>query len=128
MPYKDREQQREYQRIWVQKRREMFFSGETCKECGADEGLHIHHRDPSKKASHRIWSWSEARIVEELNKCDFLCEECHIEHHAREMRYTEDQIQHGTTSTYAYRKCRCDECRSAKAAYDKEYRARNKVR
>src|SRR5207253_4123712 len=39
--------------------------------------LQFHHRTPAEKLSHRIWSWSEARIRAELAKCVLLCAVCH---------------------------------------------------
>lgn len=61
-----------------------------CSECGYNKSpyaLQFNHRDPSdktiiksnpRKAYHPRWSMS--RILEELEKCDLLCANCHAEH------------------------------------------------
>jgi hypothetical protein len=73
VPYKDPEQQREYQRQWVAARRAAWFEGKACELCGSTEGLQLDHRDPATKVSHRIWAWSKARREAELVKCRVLC-------------------------------------------------------
>lgn len=71
------DRKREYQREWIAARRAAWFSGRTCRDCDAVDGLELHHNDPSVKVSHRIWSWSWARIEAETAKCATLCESCH---------------------------------------------------
>lgn len=78
MPYKDPKKQLEYQRKWMQKRRQEFFANKSCKNCGSVKDLQLHHRDPSKKEGHQIWSWSEKRRLRELEKCDVVCKSCHL--------------------------------------------------
>jgi len=84
MPYKDPQQQREYERAWVAERRAAWFAGKICDWCGSTEDLQLDHRDPKKKVSHRIWSWSKARRVAELAKCRPLCRPCHAKKSASE--------------------------------------------
>lgn len=85
MPYKDKQVQGEYQRKWAAKRRAVVFEGKVCTACGHDGSEHrleLHHRDPKAKESHRIWTWSWARIWDEVAKCDILCSACHaLVHH-----------------------------------------------
>jgi hypothetical protein len=83
MPYKDKEKQLEYQRKWMQKRRQEFFTSKSCKICESVKDLQLHHRDPNKKEGHQIWSWSEKRRLAELEKCDVLCKNCHVEIHRK---------------------------------------------
>lgn len=120
MPYKDKDKQREYQAEWCSKRRDDFFKDKECKRCGSKEKLELHHRDPSLKLSHRIWSWSWERIKAEADKCDILCSSCHDKHHAEERRRA---MRHGTTGMYRFG-CRCAECRGASARYKAEWRAK----
>lgn len=116
MPMATREEQREYQRRWVARRRAEFFADKSCERCGATDDLHIHHRDPKQKVHHAIWSWRDVRRLAELAKCEVLCRPCHQAHHAliRE--------RHGTTSRYKHG-CRCELCRWAKAQSQERYRA-----
>ena len=58
----------------------------ACVRCGFDNpcALEFHHRDPAQKAfkiSEKAWSYSWERVLEEVEKCDVLCSNCHrIEH------------------------------------------------
>ena len=56
----------------------------SCKNCGFNnhpEALDFHHRDPSKKSRTLANSlgvgWGKKRILEEIDKCDVLCANCH---------------------------------------------------
>ena len=114
MPYKDKKQQREYQRNWMRRRRAKYLDGKSCKWCFSTEKPNIHHLDSSTKVSHAIWSWKEERILEELSKCIFLCEKCHVDYHAEEWR------SHGI-SRYG-KGCRCLVCKEAKSQNNRRYR------
>jgi len=82
MPYSDPEQQREYQREFMRRRREEWLSENgPCSRCGGSLHLEIDHIDESGKVSHRVWSWSLARREKELAKCQVLCRRCHKEKH-----------------------------------------------
>jgi hypothetical protein len=78
MPYADPARQREFQARWIAQRRAEWFAGKTCSDCGTPDDLHLDHRDPKLKVSHRIWSWSRARREVELAKCVARCEPCHL--------------------------------------------------
>lgn len=109
MPFKDLDQQREYARNWIRKRRDSWFNGKSCVHCGATEQLELDHIDPLIKVSHTVWSWSEAKRNEELTKCQPLCNSCH------KIKTREQSIApHGVVSRYENRGCRCEECKLAK--------------
>ena len=120
MPYKDKKVQLEYQRKWMQDRRAKFFSGKKCLKCSATENLELHHRDPSQKESHSIWSWSIAKRAIEIKKCDVLCHRCHKEEHR-------PLLIHGTLQMYKRGACRCDLCRGANAAHKRMERSKEKA-
>lgn len=112
MPYADRDQQRRFQREWARRRRAAFFEAKSCEWCGATGDLHLHHRDRSKKVSHKIWSWAPARLAAEASKCLILCESCHKRAHADERRITAElRNPHGTVNRYKMG-CRCEDCRA----------------
>lgn len=116
MPYKDPAQQREFARQWAAARRAKYTAGMRCVDCGTTQFLEMDHRIPAEKESHRIWTWSERRLLAELAKCDPRCHDCHVKRHLAE------RPAHGETG---YRKgCRCDECRDAKRASAARYHAR----
>lgn len=121
MPYKDPDRQRQAQREWCARRRAEYFAGKACVECGATEDLHLHHRNPGEKVHHAIWSWREERRLDEIAKCDVLCQPCHERHHAAQRE------QHGTVSRYG-KGCRCGLCRWAKQQESARYRARRRLR
>ena len=73
-----KEEQREYQRKWIAKRRADFFADKICVRCGNDETLELDHIDPAQKVSHNVWSWSAARRDQEISKCQVLCHDCHL--------------------------------------------------
>lgn len=111
MTYKNKEQQREYQRQWMAKRRENWFAENgPCVICSSWEELELDHIDPELKETHKIWSWSKERREEELAKCQPLCVGCH----AAKTR-SENLSGHGTGTSYQ-RGCRCAECRAYKSA------------
>jgi len=80
------EQNRGYQRAYYHRRRAAFFADKACERCGSTEKLELHHRDPSQKESHAIWTWSAERRDPEIAKCEVLCQTCHIEHHRESKR------------------------------------------
>lgn len=70
----------------------------------------MHHKDPTKKVSHRIWSWSKQRRELELKKCVVLCGECH-----KEATRLQRLSPHGTDTRYRSETapCRCVRCTEA---------------
>ena len=70
MPFKNPAKKLEYQREWYAARRVKGVAhlGGKCAQCGTTDDLEIDHIDPATKVSHRIFSWSWARIESELAK------------------------------------------------------------
>lgn len=127
MPYADASAQREYQRRWMTQRRAAFFHGKTCEWCQSKGPLELHHRDPSKKESHSIWSWGEKRRLTEIAKCIVLCVGCHRRAHS-EVRKLESELRnpHGTVRRY-WNGCRCEPCRESHRAYNREHPPKRKA-
>ena len=116
MPYKDKTKRREYQKLWVRKRRLEFFGGKHCKECGSTNKLQLHHKNPKEKIAHHIWSWSKERRDKEIAKCIVLCQKCHLKlHNPRTTKHGTTMYSHG---------CKCKKCKKACADYRREYRRR----
>lgn len=63
----------------MNRRRDEWFEGRVCVDCGTSDDLQLDHEDPKQKVSHRIWSWSAARRAVELAKCVARCRPCHLE-------------------------------------------------
>lgn len=121
MPYVMPEVQRAYRRNWLAERRQRFFEGKVCVQCGSADRLQLDHIDPAEKVSHKVWSWAKERRDAELAKCQVLCGACHIEKHGR-LRMP----GHGTDSRYRHgtMPCKCDACRAAHAAARQRLRIR----
>lgn len=120
MPFKNPEDAKVWFRERMRRNRAEFFKDKCCAKCGSRRGMELDHRNPSKKVSHRIWSWSRTRREAELKKCQVLCAEHHKEKTSAERSVP---IQHGTWQGYA-RYCRCNACTAAHADYQREYRER----
>jgi hypothetical protein len=66
-----------------------FKKGLKCIRCGFDNSfaLDFHHRDPNEKymnVSQMVNNYSKDVILNEIEKCDVLCANCHaIEHRTR---------------------------------------------
>lgn len=114
MPYADKAKQLKYQREWVARRRAKYLDGKACTRCGGLEDLMYHHRDPTVKEDHRIWSWAKVRLEAELKKCIVLCRTCH--------GFVHRTCQHGTRNMYSYHGCRCPACTEAATAYHRRRR------
>lgn len=119
MPLATALEQRAYQRGWIAGRRSAFFEGKTCAWCESTDRLELHHRDPSQKVAHAIWSWSAGRRAAEIAKCIVLCGPCHKRAHA-DVRRLEAELRnpHGTYLRYKL-DCRCDPCRAANRDYQR---------
>jgi hypothetical protein len=72
-----KEYQKNYQRNWLRKRREDFFSNKSCVLCGSTAHLELDHINPEEKITHNVWSRNEKFRNEELSKCQVLCKSCH---------------------------------------------------
>lgn len=120
MPYKNKIQQKKYQELWylrnkknhiervrlnekrttleVRKRLKAYLLDHPCVDCGESDWivLEFDHCRGNKKLAiasmiHRNYSWKV--ILEEINKCDVRCANCHRRKTAREgnhYRYSED--------------------------------------
>lgn len=75
----------------IKRKRELVEeSGGECASCGYDncmQALSFHHRDPNKKefnvtGSLTTRSWES--LIDEVEKCDLLCANCHREEHCVE--------------------------------------------
>jgi len=76
-------QSRDNHREEIQRTIIEYLSGKKCERCGFDNilALEFHHRDRGLKAFNVSTSvrtqYSIKKIVEEINKCEVLCSNCH---------------------------------------------------
>jgi transposase len=76
---------------WATKRRELkqklvTYKGGKCIECGYSKclaAMEFHHRDPSLKDFNiaTISSINFEKVKKEADKCDLMCNRCHVELH-----------------------------------------------
>lgn len=112
-----KEEKREYQRQWLAARRlkGIQYLGGKCSKCESVEELEFDHIDPTTKElfgntrSIKL-SYSWARVIEELDKCQLLCKTCHY----GKTREQFVKFVHGTDTMYENHGCRCDECKAYK--------------
>jgi len=123
MPYKDKKKQREYQRVWKDARRKKWLAENgPCVKCGSWRELEVDHIDPKTKTMHRLWTYSEARRIAELAKCQILCRSCHKKKTFVDFGWG----KHGATR---YRcGCRCDICRAAHAARVRKWKRAQRLK
>ena len=123
-----REYMREYMKERYQQRREQAVEvlGGACAKCGSTEDMEVDHIDPAKKEMDfaRMTMVSEERFLEELKKCQLLCDRCHNTKTAKSRGFKMARGTHGTLSSYRY--CKCDECKEAKRKHNREYRLKRK--
>ena len=108
-----------YMKQRYHKRREQAVKtlGGKCVRCGSTDDLQVDHIDRVKKTMKfaRMTGVSESKFLEELARCQLLCQECHttktVEEDLGRKRRT-----HGTVAMYQHGKCRCGACKKAKAA------------
>lgn len=74
----------------------VIYKGGSCVRCGYNKcygSLHFHHRDPATKR----FDWPQLKcqrwstVLEELDKCDLLCANCHGEEH-QDQKLAEDAL------------------------------------
>jgi hypothetical protein len=110
----------DYQLNWMKKRREKYLAKMgSCYFCDSFDDLEIHHIDPQEKDTHRIWSLSDEKIRQELEKCVAICNTCHTRYHALQLM---KPYVHGKCHTYNKYGCRCNDCVQARSEYNREYR------
>lgn len=71
----------------------VLLKGSKCQRCGYDkclEALEFHHRNPKDKkfalSREYLWKTSWDKILEEVDKCDLMCANCHRETHSKKLK------------------------------------------
>lgn len=120
-----------YMRDWSKKRRKerkekaLNFLGNKCIKCGSIEKLEFDHKDRKTKRTNftEMLHYSEKAFWEELNKCQLLCHNCHVDKSRNDGSWQKIKpIKHGTLYGYINRKCRCKLCKLRKRNYEKTRR------
>lgn len=103
--------------------RALEYLGGVCVRCGYDRNLHFDHIDPSTKLFNVASRFQRAftSIIPEIEKCQLLCQDCHIIKTRENKEYSKKEVPHGGGRS-GKRHCQCELCREAKSHF---YRVRN---
>jgi hypothetical protein len=84
--------QAQKKRAFLRKKYYVQLLGGSCNICGYKinySGLCFHHKEPDKKSfsldARTLSNTTEDKILEEINKCQLLCLNCHAEIHNPEL-------------------------------------------
>ena len=96
------------------------FLGGKCAICGGGKPFQVDHKDRASKkyTIGRGWHKKWGELVKELQKCQLLCEKCHIKKSVEERGQRLAKMTHGTLSSYRY--CKCDICKKANSDYHRQ--------
>ena len=110
--WNDKNFRRAYNKNYYYKRRQKLYDylGGRCVVCGSVEELEFDHIDPNQKAYDIGKNMSLDSIKDELDKCQLLCNTCHI----KKTNADKQPFTHGTYYAWMRRKCPCNECLVAK--------------
>ena len=121
----------EYFRVYMARRRKEMRAmaidllGGCCERCGSEDDLQIDHIDPKEKSfTVSTRDVGKEKLLEELEKCQLLCQRCHSDKTIVGLGKKPAPGTHGTLSSYRY--CHCEECRRAKREWSQAYRAKKK--
>ena len=116
MPMKTPEEQKEYQKLWMRKRRAEWLKsqGDECALCKSTDRLEVDHVDKTLKTikASVLWSRNDEVRKKELENCQVLCYSCHK---LKTRNENLKNLQHGDYGMYKVRGCRCDLCRAENA-------------
>jgi hypothetical protein len=99
---------------WSKKIKAVNYLGGKCKICSTDNIFHFtfHHRDKSEKEKTigqlRSYRWS--KILEELDKCDLVCRNCHEEIHYLENNHKVSPTKNSKKIFLDIKGCQCEMC------------------
>lgn len=84
------------------------YLGEECSKCQSKDKLQIDHIDHATKEFDisKNWAISWERLTPELDKCQLLCKDCHLDKSKQEGSLAkgstnERQFKHGTVNEYS---------------------------
>lgn len=105
--------------------------GGKCVRCGSKDELEIDHIVPNEKSFNlaaALAGWSKKRIEAEIVKCELLCKTHHLDKTRKDlsaMLGRRESWEHGTLGGYRY--CKCELCKEAKRAENREYKAKKAI-
>lgn len=100
--------------------------GGACRVCGSTERLEFDHKDPRTKKSliSLLLAHSEARIQQEVSKCQLLCKPCHAKKTTRENQKKVCHKGHPFKGTNLRMRGNNRVCKTCAREYMRVYRSR----
>lgn len=97
--------------------------GGKCTKCGSTERLEFDHINPKDKKYNiaKVWH-TDNKVLPELQKCQLLCNSCHIEKTKSDWKKVERIPKHGSITEYFRFKCRCEDCKKSYSEWKRNYR------
>lgn len=101
------------------------YLGGRCAKCGATEDLEFDHKVPGSRKFVITTNFEASWVVmkAELDKCQLLCREHHIEK-SRECGEMKSPTSHGSSTMYRHHNCRCEICRMGQRDRMRAFKAR----
>lgn len=110
------------------KRRQICIQllGGKCVRCHSRDRLGFDHIDKQLKRINitRILSYKWKTILEELEKCQLLCHDCH----QLKNKIDNGECHHGSIGMYRNHRCRCLDCKSIWNLATKRWKLNVKIR
>lgn len=113
---------RPYMKARYKKRRaeKLKKLGGKCAKCGSRKKLEIDHINPKLKTIDvSSKTWSNDDYWKEIEKCQLLCRDCHIEKSILDRGFKIAKGNHGTISTIRWCRPACQLCKDAKREYNR---------
>lgn len=99
--------------------------GGKCVRCGTTKRLELDHKEKKDKSFNitQHWSYSLEIYDKELEKCQLLCHDCHVQKsfESKDWGKGYGPTDHGSSSMYKLG-CRCRSCKNAYNKVTREYR------
>lgn len=100
MPYKDKDKQREYQRLKMAEKRKQLLMNKCCNYCSSKDDLtFVNVRNKGKKFS---LSYSKEKLDEMINQALILCNTCFIIYNKEQNALKATKHGHAKTDTPTY--------------------------
>jgi len=98
--------------------------GGVCTSCGAEGNLQFDHKERGLKEKNitLLTGRSLKKFLEEVDKCQLLCSQCHRDKTLLDLGFKKEKGVHGTSGNYARYGCRCAACTKVHVSRINEYR------
>lgn len=111
-------------RYWERRELALALLGGKCAKCPSKNDLEVDHKDSKKKTMsfERMTMVSMEKFMKEISGCQILCDRCHNKKTVvvdKKLKWARGT--HGTLSAYRY--CKCDKCKAAKAAHWQKHKS-----